>query len=125
MDGGKRDRILGVSHGLAYRDSFYAGQCDDISGLCLLDWDLLQPLETVELRDLCLFDRTAQLAHRDRVADCDFPGENAADRNPTDIVAVSEVGHEDLEAVLDLGLWRRNGLEDLLEQRPQILRIVV
>ena len=109
----RRDRVPDV-------DPFDPGNGDDIPGRCRLDRDLLQSLEGVELGDLRAAERSIVLADTHLIPDGYLPIEDSSDGEPPDIFTVIEIGHQHLEGRRVISRGGRDGLEDLLEERPQV-----
>ena len=122
VDGDRRDgdAVLDVGNRLADGDVLDAGQADDVAGRGLLDVDALQAVERVQLGDLRLLDGGVQLAHRDLIADLHAPVEDAADRDPSDVIARIEVGDQQLERRVRVAARRRDVIDDGVEQGPQV-----
>src|SRR4030095_2811818 len=92
-----RNRILAVGDRLADHDVFDAGEADDVARRGLQGVDAFETFERVELRDGRLFDRTVDLADRDRVAYLDVTVEDASDGQPAQVVARVEIGDQRLK----------------------------
>ena len=118
---GKRRGIFGVGDGLADGDAFDAGDGDDVAQRGFRDVGSLEAGEGKQLGDLGLVQRSVQLGDGDVFASVHASVEHARDGQAPEIVAVVEIRHQNLQRAGGIALRRRNGVDDRLEQRPQIL----
>ncbi len=114
--------VLGFGNGLADRDAFDARDRDDVSQLRFGDVGALQSRERKQFRDLGLVQRAVELGDGDFFAGMHLSVEDARDRQPSQIVAVVEVRHQNLQRTRRVALGMRNRLDDRVEQRTQVFR---
>jgi len=84
----------------------------DVAGRRFGDIDALQAVEGHELRHPGLVHLAFELADHHLVADFDAAVEDAADRDPPQVVARIEVRDQHLQRRFGIALRRRNGLEN-------------
>lgn len=60
----------------------------------------------------------------DRVADGDLAAEDLADGDTAHVVAPVDVGDEHVEGLVGAGEWRRDVVEDAVEERRHVLPLV-
>src|SRR5512138_2863567 len=125
MDWRKRQRVFGIGDRLADEDALDPGQGHDVTCRGLGDGSMLEPFERVELRDTSLLDRAVEFAYRHAVADGDLAREHPANRDAPDIVVVVKRGDQHLQFARVPRGGCGNGLQDLLEQRAEVLRVVI
>ena len=121
-DVGQRIGSLVAGDGLADGDAGDAGYGDDIAQFGFRDVGALQAAEAEELGDLDLFDLTAQLGDADFFAGAQGAVENARNGQAAEVVAVVEIGDQDLQRRGGISGGRRNGLDDGFKQRLKIDR---
>ncbi len=122
VDGGRRNRhaILGIGDRFTDSDVLDAGEADDVTGCGGRDVHALQPLEREQLGDFRLLLTAVELQYRDLIADAHLAVEDAANRDATQVIARVEVRHQELERRLDVPAWRRDVVDDRVEQRPKV-----
>src|SRR5207249_6093198 len=98
---------------------------DDVAHPSLFEVGALETLEAEKLGDARLLDTAAQLVDRHFIATLQAAREDASQRQPAVIVAVVEVGHEQLQRDLGFAVRSGNGSQDGLEERLQSLGRVV
>ena len=128
VDGDRRnpDVVLGVADRFADGDALDAGDADDVAGGGLLDLHALQAIEGKQLGDLGLLDGPTELQHRHRAVQLHGAVEHAADRDPSEIVARVQIGHQDLQrrrrdrpwAAAQTRRWRRTAAEGCRQAWP-------
>ena len=96
-DVGQWTRVFGFGNGLADGDAFDAGDGDDVAQFRFRDVGSLQAGERKQLRDLGFMQRAVELGDGDFLAGMHFSVEDARDGEASQIVAVVEVRHEDLQ----------------------------
>src|SRR5262249_28266340 len=85
----------------------------------------LESLKGIELGDTRLLQRAVELRDADIGADTDRSVEHPADRQPTQIFAVVEVGHEKLKRRVRISGRSGNALRDRFKQRLQVCAIAI
>ena len=121
MERRQRRGGLGRGDGLADRDPLEAGQGHDLAAVGRRGFDALQAVEGVELRHLGRLEASVPLGDGDGLAHRDAAGEDPADAEAAEVVAVVEVRDEELQNGLGAPARRRDVLQDRLEERAQIL----
>jgi len=123
-DSGQRLRVFEIEQRIADGNFVEPGQGDDVAGDCGLHLDSLESLVRVNHPYLGLAE--AVLA-----GDCDgavgrqSAVDDAAHCEASEIVRVVEVRDQQLERSRRIALGRRNGCDDLFEQRVQIGELAV
>ena len=120
----QRPRILGAGYRLADGDAFHAGNSQQVARPADRLVHPLQSFERVQLGDARRVLGSVQLADRHRVAEIQRALKDAPDRQPSQIVAVIQVRHQHLQHAVRIARRRRDMLQDRVEQRLQIVRIV-
>jgi len=120
-DVGQRRRVLHLRDGLADVDALHAGDSDDVAQLSLLDVHALQAVEGKQLGDLDFLERSIELGDGRLFAVAQAAIEDAGNRHPAQVIAVVQVGHQNLQWIGSFAGRRGNGGEDGVEERPQIL----
>ena len=112
-DGGLVDRdvrqrrgIFGVGDGFADGDAFHAGDRHDVSQRGFGDVHALQAGEREQLGDLRLVQRAVELGDADVFAGVHGAVEDARDGEASQIVAVVEIRHQNLQRTGRIALWR-------------------
>ena len=118
---GSGERILDVGDGLADVDAGYSGNRDDVAQLGGDDVRPLQSGEREQLGDLDLLHRAVALGDGNIFAGAQRTVEDARNRQPTEIVAVVEIGDQHLQRTVGIAGRQGNGIDDGVEQRAQIL----
>src|SRR5580704_10015395 len=124
---GKRSQGRGIREirdALAYLYTFHARNCDDISSSYLLSLVALQTAEREEFGNLRRLNRVIQFRNCHLRAALQCPLKYARDGNASQKIAVIEIGYLNLQRCRRIAGWRRNGFDDLLEQRLQRSRVV-
>ena len=114
-DVGQRRGILGFGDGLADGDAFHAGDGDDVAQFGFRDVGALEAGEGKQLRDLRLVQRAIELGDGDFFAGVHLSVEHARDGQAAEVVAVVEVGDENLQRTGCIALGMRNGFDDRVE----------
>ena len=121
-DVGQRRRVLGVGDGLADGDAFHAGDRDDVAQRGFGDVDALQSGEGKQLGDFGFVQRAIELGDANVFAGVHGAVEHARDGEAPQIVAVIEIGHQNLQRARGIALGCRNRLDDGFEQRAASFR---
>ena len=119
--------VLRVAQGLADGHALDTGEADDLAGLCLFDGLAAQLLDGVQGNELCVVRLGVAMVvtDRDLLTDLHRAALDTADADAADIFVVVDRGNEHLGRALGVNVRRRDMLEDLLEQRGQILALYV
>ena len=111
--------VLGIADRFADGDALDAGEADDVAGGGLVDLHALQAIEGKQLGDLRQLNGPTELQHRHRAVQLHGAVEHAADRDPSEIVARVQIGHQDLQRRRGIALGWRHRLDDGVEQRSK------
>ena len=113
----QRGAQLGVAYGFTDEHFLEAGEADDVAGMRLLNLDALHALEVIDRGDLVLRDFTVAVAADGGIADFNFAFVNFSERDTAEVIAVVQVGHEQLKTFAGLRARRRDVLDDGVEER--------
>src|SRR6185436_5813222 len=91
------ERRVRMRHRLADIDAFHARDRQDVSRYPDRFINALQALKGVKLRDLRLLERTIQFRDSHVIAEMQRSIEDAADRETAEILAVVQIGDEQLQ----------------------------
>ena len=119
-DRSKRSGIFRIGDGLADRNTLHSSNRDDVPECCFRDVGPLQSGEGEQLGDFCFLDRAVKFSDTDF-----FPGahgsvEYAGDGKPAEVIAVIEIGYQDLQRAGNIAFGFRNCVQDGIEQRLQV-----
>ncbi len=117
---GKRRGILGVGDGFADGDAFHSGDRDDVAQRGLGDVDPLEAGEGKELGDFRFVQRAIQAGDADIFAGVHGAVEHARDGEAAQVVAVVEIGHQNLQRSRRIAFRFGDGFDDGFEQRLQV-----
>src|SRR5262249_14675545 len=116
----ERRRAFGIGNCFADIDPFHPCDGKNVAGPAGSLIYSLQTFKGVQLRDLGFLNRTIELFNSDFVADLKCAVENAGDRETTEVVAVVEIRHENLQCSgrITWRIW--DMFQDRLKQRTQV-----
>src|SRR6267142_3597981 len=118
-DVGQRRGVLEAGVGLAVGDALHARDGHDVAQFGALDIHALQAAERKQLGDLHLLYRSVEFGNANLFPGAQRAVEDAGNRQPSQIVAVIEVGYENLKRVVLIAFRSRNGRQNRIEQRTQ------
>jgi hypothetical protein len=105
--------------------ALHPGERDDLAEAGGRDGLALEALEGVQLLDAELLHRAVALDDGHGLARRDLAREDAPDREPSDVLVVVEVGDDHLRRVAPQLARRGDRADDLVEERLQVLRVVL
>src|ERR1022692_4198264 len=108
---------LRIANGFTNEDVFKAGKANDVAGVSFLDLDALHAFEVEDGRDFVLGDFTMAMAADGGIAQLDFAFVNFSEGDTSEIIAVIQIRDQHLETIARLGAWRRDVLDDGIEER--------
>src|SRR5262249_18520976 len=94
-----------------------AGQPDDVAGVRFLNLDALHAFEMIDRGELALADLSIAMPADGGFAELHLAFVNFSERDTPEVIAVIEVGHEQLKTVTGPSARRRDVLDDRVEQR--------
>src|SRR5262245_19388969 len=109
--------ILVIDNGFADEDFFEARDAHNVARVRFGNFHTLETLKVKDGGDFAgRFDAVAVNAHCG-IADFDFTGENLAERNSTEVIAIVEIRDELLKTFAGAGAGRRDVLDDRIKKR--------
>ncbi len=111
-----------VGDALADLNSFHARDRHDIAREHRFRFVPLEPAEREQLRDFGWLHRAVQFCDADFRAARKLALEHARDRNASQIFAIVEIRHLNLQRLFGITRRRRNGGDDLFKQRLKVRR---
>ena len=109
-----------IGDGFADLDFVEASQADDIAGMSFVDLNSGHAL-VVENRADLPFDLGAVATFEDDLlCHADFTANDFAESDPAEVVAIIEIGDQQLEIVTGVGAWRRDVFHDRVVERLHI-----
>ncbi len=124
IDGDRRQRrwILRVGYGLADGDALDSGHSNNIAKFSFGDVRPLQAGKWKQLSDFSFLQRAIKFRDAYFFAIVHGPVEHTRDGKTSEVVAVVEIGDQDLQRTRSLSRRRRDGIHDGFKQRLQIFR---
>src|SRR6188508_2994181 len=117
---GQGQRIFRIRYRFADIDSFHTRYRENVAWPPDGFIDTLQPFERIQLRDFRLLKAAIELRDPDLIANLERAVEDARDREAAEVVAVVEVGHEDLQRAGRIAGGAGDMFHDRLEERTEI-----
>src|SRR6185436_9573106 len=116
-DIGQRPAFGTVGDGFTDENVFETRNADDVTRMGFLDLDALQAFEVIDHRDFAFADAAITVQTASRLGDFHLAGQDFSEGDAAQVIAVVEVGDQDLETVSSAGAWRRDVFHDGVEER--------
>ena len=119
IDVHERQALALFAVGERFADEYILKACDadDVASFRLGDFDFLQSLVTKDSGDFCLGSAVTQMEADEIVADFHFAADDASVGETTEVFAIVQIRHDELEERLGADFWRRDFVHHGLVER--------